>query len=51
MRLSLKPRCTCKSTNNKHKLYCDLMYVNIGPKMRPKKKKRFWFFYPLKGAK
>lgn len=46
MKLSIKKHCTCDGTDDKHYLHCDLMYFE--GKSRPVKKKRFFFFYPMK---
>lgn len=46
MRLYFKKRCTCGSNNDKHFLSCDLFYMH--GKSAPKKRKRFFIFYPLK---
>lgn len=49
VKLTLKPRCTCGSTDDKHYLRCDLFYTE--GKSRPRKHKRFGIFYPLKERK
>lgn len=47
-RLSLKVKCTCGTDNDKHYLSCDIWYEKLKDKMFPKKRKRFFIFYPLK---
>jgi len=45
--MKLKKHCTCNSDQvGRHRLSCDLLYVE--GKSYPRKKKRFFFFYPMK---
>jgi hypothetical protein len=44
MKLSLSPKCTCAAKVG-HFFGCDLMYESNS---FPRKKKRFFFFYPMK---
>jgi hypothetical protein len=46
-RLTFKKHCTCGEGDSaeKHYLRCDLMYA---PNFFPRKRKRFYIFYPLK---
>lgn len=51
---SRKPKCTCQpgkfmTLTGTHYLSCDLMYIE--GKSKPRRKKRFFFFYPLKNVK
>lgn len=48
MKLSLRPKCTCGSTDDRHRLSCDMWYMRLRNNKLPKKKKRFLIFYPLR---
>jgi len=54
-KLSIKPKCTCGAKHGRHRLSCDLFYA-VDRKLKrkhryPKKRKRFFLFYPLKEKK
>ena len=54
-KLSIKPKCTCGAKHGRHRLSCDVFYA-VDRKLKrtnryPKKRKRFFLFYPLKEKK